>query len=96
MAKKKEKRSDKEALFSALGHPLRVRILSALHERMASPNEISKEFEEGLSQVSYHFKVLKDCKCIKMVKTEPRRGAVEHFYITTIDEPWAKEAIGIT
>lgn len=93
---KKQERSGKDALFTALGHPLRVRILAALYERTASPNEISKEFKEGLSQISYHFKVLKDCKCIRMVKTEPRRGAVEHFYITTVEEPWAKEAIGLT
>ena len=50
---------------------------------MASPNELSKELEEGLSQVSYHVKVLKDFECIEMVKTEPRRGAVEHYYRAT-------------
>jgi hypothetical protein len=54
-----------------------------LNERMASPNELSKELEEGLSQVSYHVKVLKDFECIEMVKTEPRRGAVEHYYRAT-------------
>jgi DNA-binding transcriptional ArsR family regulator len=68
------------ALVKALAHPLRVEILAILNDRMASPNELSKELEEGLSQVSYHVKVLKDFKCIEMVKTEPRRGAVEHFY----------------
>jgi hypothetical protein len=50
---------------------------------MASPNELSKELDEGLSQVSYHVKVLKDFDCIEMVKTEPRRGAVEHYYRAT-------------
>jgi DNA-binding transcriptional ArsR family regulator len=67
----------------ALSHPLRVEILTILNERMASPNELSKELEEGLSQVSYHVKVLKDFECIEMVKTEPRRGAVEHYYRAT-------------
>src|SRR5262249_2997315 len=28
-------------------------------------------------------KVLKDFECIEMVKTEPRRGAVEHYYRAT-------------
>jgi len=50
---------------------------------MASPNELSKELGEGLSQVSYHVKVLKDFEMIQMVKTEPRRGAVEHYYRAT-------------
>jgi len=72
-----------QRLVKALAHPLRVEILVILNERMASPNELSKELEEGLSQVSYHVKVLKDFECIEMVKTEPRRGAVEHYYRAT-------------
>ncbi len=72
-----------QRLVKALAHPLRVEILTILNERMASPNELSKELEEGLSQVSYHVKVLRDFECIEMVKTEPRRGAVEHYYRAT-------------
>lgn len=72
-----------QRLVKALAHPLRVEILGILNERMASPNELSKELDEGLSQVSYHVKVLKDFECIEMVKTEPRRGAVEHYYRAT-------------
>jgi DNA-binding transcriptional ArsR family regulator len=67
-------------VVKALAHPLRIRILTILHDRVASPNELRKMLEEGLSQVSYHIKVLKDFDMIEMVKTEPRRGAVEHFY----------------
>lgn len=67
-------------IVKALAHPLRVRILTVLNDRVASPNELRKLLEEGLSQVSYHIKVLKDFEMIEMVKTEPRRGAVEHFY----------------
>ena len=73
-------RSVDQRIIKALGHPLRVEILAILNDRMASPNELSKELEEGLSQISYHVKVLKDFDCIEMVKTEPRRGAVEHYY----------------
>ncbi|HEX7245376.1 MAG TPA: winged helix-turn-helix domain-containing protein [Solirubrobacterales bacterium] len=80
--KKKETGVDQK-LVKALAHPLRVEILTILNERMASPNELSKELDEGLSQVSYHVKVLKDFECIEMVKTEPRRGAVEHYYRAT-------------
>lgn len=73
-------RSLDQRIIKALAHPLRVELLAILNDRMASPNELSKELEEGLSQVSYHVKVLKDFEMIEMVKTEPRRGAVEHFY----------------
>ncbi len=67
-------------IVKALAHPLRVQLLTVLNDRVASPNELRKLLEEGLSQVSYHIKVLKDFEMIEMVKTEPRRGAVEHFY----------------
>jgi DNA-binding transcriptional ArsR family regulator len=73
-------RSVDQRVIKALAHPLRVEILAILNDRMASPNELSKELEEGLSQVSYHVKVLRDFDMIRMVKTEPRRGAVEHYY----------------
>lgn len=83
-AKKGKKTSGvDQKLVKALAHSLRVEILMILNERMASPNELSKELDEGLSQVSYHVKVLKDFDCIEMVKTEPRRGAVEHYYRAT-------------
>lgn len=72
-----------ERLVKSLTHGLRVEILTILNERIASPNELAKELGEGLSQVSYHVKVLKDYKCIELVKTEPRRGAVEHYYRAT-------------
>lgn len=82
-SKKKKSTGVDQRLVKALAHPLRVEILVILNERMASPNELSKELDEGLSQVSYHVKVLKDFECIEMVKTEPRRGAVEHYYRAT-------------
>lgn len=69
-----------QRLIKALGHPIRTHALSILNERVASPNELAKELDEGLSQVSYHIKVLRDNGYIELVKTEPRRGAVEHYY----------------
>ena len=72
-----------QQFFKALAHELRIDILAILTERIASPNELAKELHEGLSQVSYHVKVLKDYERIELVKTEPRRGAVEHYYRAT-------------
>jgi DNA-binding transcriptional ArsR family regulator len=92
-SKGKNKTGVDQRLVKALAHPLRVEILAILNERLASPNELSKELSEGLSQVSYHVKVLKDYECIELVKTEPRRGAVEHYYRATArafltDQDW--------
>ena len=79
----KTNRGVNQDLVKSLAHELRAEILAILNERMASPNELAKELDEGLSQVSYHVKVLKDYGVIRLVKTEPRRGAVEHYYRAT-------------
>lgn len=82
-ATKKQRGVIDQRLVKALTHELRVEILGILNERIASPKELSDELGEGLSQVSYHVKVLRDYECIELVKTEPRRGAVEHYYRAT-------------
>lgn len=79
-SKKGKKLTLKQRLIKAMAHPLRVRILAYMNDRAWSPNELSNELAEGLSQISYHVKVLKDFELIEMTKTEPRRGAVEHYY----------------
>jgi DNA-binding transcriptional ArsR family regulator len=70
-------------IVRAMGHPVRNDALSILNERVASPNEISKELGESVGHVSYHIKVLKECECIELVDTAPRRGAMEHYYRAT-------------
>jgi hypothetical protein len=72
-----------------------MRILTALHDGISSPNQLSQELGEPLGNVSYHVKTLLEFDCIELVKTEPRRGAVEHFYRATeraflSDEDWAR------
>jgi DNA-binding transcriptional ArsR family regulator len=70
-------------VVKALGHPVRVQALTILNERIASPSEISKELGQSVGHVSYHVKVLKECECIELVDTAPRRGAMEHYYRAT-------------
>jgi len=67
-------------LIKGLSHPLRVRILALMNDRSWSPRELEQQLGEGLSQVSYHVKVLNDFELIELTGTEPRRGAVEHYY----------------
>jgi DNA-binding transcriptional ArsR family regulator len=71
-------------VLKALGHPLRQRILQALSDREASPSQVAKEIDEPLSNVSYHFKILVKCEAVALVRTEPVRGALEHFYRATM------------
>jgi len=72
-----------QRVIKALAHPVRAQALAILNERVASPNEIAKELDQGVGHVSYHINVLKKCECIELVDTAPRRGAVEHYYRAT-------------
>ena len=69
-----------QRLVRALAHPLRVRILDVLTERIASPNNLADELEVGLTHVAYHTRALEKSGCLELVDTAQRRGATEHFY----------------
>lgn len=71
------------ALAKALAHPLRTRILAALEGRIASPSELAGELDAPLGVVSYHVRRLVSLGFLKLVRREPRRGAVEHYYTAT-------------
>jgi DNA-binding transcriptional ArsR family regulator len=67
-------------IAKALAHPLRARILQRLGERVASPGDLAVELGAPLGVVSYHVRMLRDYDCVELVRTEPRRGALQHFY----------------
>jgi hypothetical protein len=72
--------------FGKTYHPLRERIVRAIdatENGVMSPNQLSIALDEPLGNVSYHVKTLRDDGCVELIKTEPRRGAVEHFYRVT-------------
>jgi DNA-binding transcriptional ArsR family regulator len=65
----------------ALGHPLRLRLLDAIIENgEESPVRLSRQLGHPLSTVSRHIRMLRDLGFVELTRTEPRRGAVEHFY----------------
>jgi DNA-binding transcriptional ArsR family regulator len=64
----------------ALSHPLRSHILMTLGERVASPSEVAKELDMNARDLNYHFGILVEIGLIKLVRTEKRRGVLEHFY----------------
>jgi len=70
----------------AIDTPQRRRILRALHKagEARSPNELSKAGGNSLGRVNYHIKVLTGCGAVALADTQPRRGAVEHFYASTV------------
>jgi DNA-binding transcriptional ArsR family regulator len=71
---------DDPRLVKGLAHPLRVRILRALENGTASPNELAEALGVPLGNVSYHVRFLARVGLLELVRTQPRRGAIEHFY----------------
>ena len=87
-------------IAKALAHPLRARILQRLGERVASPGDLAVELGAPLGVVSYHVRMLRDYDCVELVRTEPRRGALQHFYKATArpnleDKQWRRLPSGL-
>jgi hypothetical protein len=91
--------------MDVLRHTIRVRILEVSNEIDISPIQfLNSDCADGLidagaqgrqlSFVSYHFRVLAEAGCIRVVDTRPVRGALEHIYRGTArayftDEEWS-------
>jgi DNA-binding transcriptional ArsR family regulator len=79
-------------IVRALAHPMRLEILSIVEKRTASPKEIAREIGAPLTHVSYHVRQLAQMGLIKLERTTPRRGAVEHHYSMEGDPSITPEA----
>ena len=93
-ARSKSKEIDR-ALVKVVGHPVKVRALTVLTERSASPKEIADQLGIPIGQVSYHVRVLEQMGMIELIGTRQVRGAVEHFYKAVrrpnlSDEEWSQ------
>jgi DNA-binding transcriptional ArsR family regulator len=83
------------SLVKVMGHPVKVRALTVLSDRSASPKEIADQLDLPIGQVSYHVRGLEEMGMIELVGTRQVRGAVEHFYKAVrrpywSDEEWAE------
>jgi len=78
-----------QRMVKAIAHPLRMRILTLLNQKTASPLQLGEELGAPLANVSYHVRLLADLGYIELVETVPRRGAVEHYY-RALKRPWFK------
>jgi DNA-binding transcriptional ArsR family regulator len=67
-------------LTHTIGHPMRQRLMLEYADGVTSPSRIAAAIGERLNLVSYHTHVLLKAGMIELVRTEPRRGAREHFY----------------
>ena len=85
---------DDARYVKAMSHPLRVRILALLDERIASPVELAGWLDATLGTVAYHVRTLERMGLVELVRETRVRGAVEHHYRSSerprvSDEAWA-------
>jgi DNA-binding transcriptional ArsR family regulator len=62
------KNIDDPRYVKALSHPIRVRVLALLEERMASPVELAEVLGVSLGSVSYHVRNLHRLGLIELKK----------------------------
>ncbi len=78
--KQRRQRPPAPSVTAIVAHPLRARCWLVLSERVASPNELKNMFGAAIGDVSYHVGVLEKLGHVELVDTQPRRGAIEHYY----------------
>jgi DNA-binding transcriptional ArsR family regulator len=81
-------------VVKAYSHPLRIRILRLLEDRVASATEISKELDVPLSNASYHVRKLLELGLIELVGRVQRRGVIEHRYAARYHPTLSDEEFG--
>jgi hypothetical protein len=70
-------------LLRAGWHSIQIEALTILTEQVASPKQVAIKLKLTAAKAGYvsgHIKELEKRGLVELVRTEPRRGAVEHFY----------------
>jgi DNA-binding transcriptional ArsR family regulator len=82
-------------LISAIGAPLRRRILRLLRDldEPRSPSEISRELGLPLGTGAYHVRVLERIGTVEKTDEQQVRGAVESLFVSTIEDDPPIEAL---
>ncbi len=73
------------AQLSALGHPVRAKILELVGREAMSAKGLGAKLDMTHGKIGYHLGVLSDAGLIEVVEERPIRAVVEKFYATTYD-----------
>jgi DNA-binding transcriptional ArsR family regulator len=70
------------ALAKADSHPIRRAIMAHMRhlDRPVTPRELAIDFGRSLGVIAYHVRMLREYGLVSLDHTEPRRGAIQHFY----------------
>ncbi len=82
-------------LIWAISHPQRRRILRRIVDsgESCSPTWLADVLELSLGTAAYHVTILHRFGALKLTDEQTARGAVEHFYASTIEDDPPIEAL---
>lgn len=71
---------DTEAALSAVGNPVRRRLLAALVESDDSASGLAQRLDDSRQRVNYHLKALEAAGLVELAEERPRRGLTERVF----------------
>ena len=82
-------------LIWAIAHRLRREILRAIadSDKACSPTWLADALDLPLSTAAYHVTILRRFEAVELADEQMARGAVEHFYVSTIKNDPPIEAL---
>jgi hypothetical protein len=69
-----------EVLSYAVGHRIRLQVLTLLNEGTYTPDELAQLIGEPVGKVAHHITELCDAGSIELAKTVPVRNTNQHYY----------------
>lgn len=96
-AKGQRGKSIEEVVSYALGHRIRIEVLTLLNEGVHTPNELAGILEEPITTITHHVTELAEAGSIELAKTEQAGNWTRHFY-RAVEQPYVseKEALAMT
>lgn len=78
--KGQSKKTIEEVIGYAVGHRIRVEVLSILNEGTYTPDQIARIIDEPLNKVAHHIRELHDGGSIELADVKKARNADQHYY----------------
>lgn len=79
-----------EVVSYALGHRIRIEVLTLLNEGVYTPNELAEILGQPLTTLTHHVTELADAGAIELARTEPAGNWTRHYY-RAVEQPKVDE-----
>jgi DNA-binding transcriptional ArsR family regulator len=89
-AKGQRRKSIEEVVSYALGHRIRIEVLTLLNEGVYTPNQLAEILGEPIGTITHHVSELADGGAIELARTEQAGNWTRHFY-RAVEQPYVSE-----